>query len=163
MKPYFLGWLRALTGLCWKCIISATPADSALDLAAFTISPSMSYPWISTFISVSTSSLASSMASYQHLRLIRFLHSSERKERFIPGAMLAASMAASMGNVPLPQNGSTRIRSLFHGVSIIRAAARVSVMGALLVSVLYPRLCRESPLVSMPTVTMSLYRKTRRG
>ena len=44
-------------------------------------------------------------------------------------------IAASMGKVPLPQNGSTRIRSLFHGVSMMRAAASVSVIGALLVSV----------------------------
>ena len=88
--------------------------------------------------------------------MITFLHSSARKERFMPGAILAAIMAASMGNVPLPQKGSTRILSRFHGVRRIRAAARVSVIGALLVNVLYPRLCRDSPLVSMPTVTISL-------
>ena len=35
------------------------------------------------------------------------------------------------GNVPLPQKGSTRILSLFHGVSMISAAASVSVIGAL--------------------------------
>ena len=63
----------------------------------------------------------------------------------MPGAILAAIMAASMGNVPLPQKGSTRILSRFHGVRRIRAAARVSVIGALLVNVLYPRLCRDSP------------------
>ena len=53
----------------------------------------------------------------------------------MPGAILAAIIAASIGNVPLPQNGSTNILSLFHGVSIINAAARVSVIGALLVRV----------------------------
>lgn len=46
--------------------------------------------------------------------------------------MFAAIIAASIGNVPLPQNGSTRIRSFFHGVSMISAAASVSVIGALL-------------------------------
>ena len=52
----------------------------------------------------------------------------------MPGAMLAAIMAASMGKVPLPQNGSTRMRSFLHGVRRISAAASVSVMGALLES-----------------------------
>ena len=42
----------------------------------------------------------------------------------------AELVAASTGKVPLPQKGSTRIRSLFQGVSIKRALARVSVMGA---------------------------------
>ena len=96
------------------------------------------------------------MASYQHFFGIRFFHSSARNSRFMPGAILAAIMAASMGKVPLPQKGSTRIRSGFHGVSMSRAAASVSVMGALLVKVRYPRLCRESPEVSMATVTTSL-------
>ena len=52
----------------------------------------------------------------------------------MPGAMLAAIIAASIGNVPLPQNGSTRIRSRFHGVSRIRAEASVSEIGAFAVS-----------------------------
>ena len=39
-------------------------------------------------------------------------------------------MAASIGNVPLPQKGSINILSGFHGVSIIRAAASVSDIGA---------------------------------
>ena len=75
------------------------------------------------------------MASYQHFLGIRCFQSSDRNSRFIPGAIFAAIIAASMGKVPLPQNGSTRIRSLFHGVSMMRAAASVSVIGALLVSV----------------------------
>ena len=49
----------------------------------------------------------------------------------MPGAILAAIMAASIGKVPLPQKGSTRILSFFQGVKRIRAAARVSVIGAL--------------------------------
>ena len=52
------------------------------------------------------------------------------KSRFIPGAMFAAIMAASMGMVPLPQKGSTSTRSPFQGVSMIMAAARFSAMGA---------------------------------
>ena len=48
----------------------------------------------------------------------------------MPGAMFAAIMAASIGKVPLPQNGSTRIRSFLHGVSMISAAASVSEIGA---------------------------------
>jgi len=75
------------------------------------------------------------MASYQNFRGMMFFQSSARKDRFMPGAILAAIMAASIGNVPLPQKGSTRIRSRFHGVIMIRAAARVSVIGALLVRV----------------------------
>ena len=79
--------------------------------------------------------MASLTASYQHRLGIRWGQFSDRNSRFIPGAMLAAIMAASMGKVPLPQNGSTRIRSRFQGVSIKRAAASVSVIGALLVRV----------------------------
>ena len=61
---------------------------------------------------------------------IRFFQFSARKLRFMPGAILAAIMAASIGKVPLPQNGSTRIRSAFHGVSMISADASVSEIGA---------------------------------
>ena len=75
------------------------------------------------------------MASYQHFLGIKCFHSSDRNSLFIPGAIFAAIIAASIGKVPLPQNGSTRIRSLFHGVSMMRAAASVSVIGALLVRV----------------------------
>ena len=60
--------------------------------------------------------------------------------RFIPGAILAAIIAASIGNVPLPQNGSTRILSPLHGVSIISAAASVSDIGAFPAAGLYPLL-----------------------
>ena len=79
------------------------------------------------------------------------------------GAIFAAIIAASIGNVPLPQNGSTRIRSGLHGVSISRDAASVSVSGALLVKVRYPLLCRESPDVSSVTITSSFNRKMRTG
>ena len=61
---------------------------------------------------------------------------SVKSKLFIPGAIFAAIMAASMGIVPLPQNGSISIRSLFHGVSISSAAARFSAMGAFAVSFL---------------------------
>ena len=44
----------------------------------------------------------------------------------MPGAISAAIIAASIGKVPLPQKGSTRILSLFHGVSMIRADARAN-------------------------------------
>ena len=88
---------------------------------------------MSTFTVSSTISVASSIASYQHFFGIRFVQLSDRKERFMPGAILAAIIAASIGKVPLPQNGSTRIRSTFHGVRRISAAASVSVIGALLV------------------------------
>ena len=49
-----------------------------------------------------------------------------------PGAIPAAIIAASIGNVPLPQKDPQRILSFFQGVSIISAAASVSVIGALL-------------------------------
>ena len=80
-----------------------------------------------------------------------------------PLDLVAAIIAASIGNVPLPQNGSTRIRSGLHGVSISRDAASVSVSGALLVKVRYPLLCRESPDVSSVTITSSFSRKIRTG
>ena len=47
---------------------------------------------------------------------------------------LYRTIAASMGNVPLPQKGSTRILPAFQGVSRIRDAARFSAMGAFAVS-----------------------------
>ena len=45
-----------------------------------------------------------------------------------------ALMHASMQKVPLPQNGSTRIRSSRQGVSCRRAAASVSLIGAFVVN-----------------------------
>ena len=75
----------------------------------------------------------------------------------------AILIAASIGNVPLPQKGSTKILSFFHGVSIIKAAAKVSVIGALLVCKRYPLLCRESPEVSNATMTSSFNKKIRIG
>ena len=98
--------------------------------------------------------------SYQSFFGIKFVHSSAVKERFIPGAIFAAIIAASIGNVPLPQNGSTRILSLCHGVSMISAAASVSVIGAFPDTSRYPLLCRDTPDVSIPTVTTSFFRKT---
>lgn len=56
------------------------------------------------------------------------------------GRFKAAIMAASIGNVPLPQNGSTSILSACHGVSMMSDAASVSVSGALLVARRYPLL-----------------------
>ncbi len=61
---------------------------------------------------------------------MRFFHVSDKKVLLRPGAMLAAIIADSMAKVPLPQKGSTRILSFFHGVSIMSAEANVSVMGA---------------------------------
>ena len=61
----------------------------------------------------------------------RFVHFLQVNSLFIPGAILAPIIAASIGKVPLPQNGSTKILSLCHGVSRINAAARVSEIGAL--------------------------------
>ena len=90
-------------------------------------------------------------------------HSSAVKLRFLPGAILAAIMAASIGKVPLPQKGSTRILPAFQGVSSISAAARFSAMGAFAVSLRYPLLCKDSPVLSSPTVTSSFIRNTRTG
>ena len=162
-NPYFFGWLSSLTGRCWKWIRWSTPARLALSLAALIISPSISYPWISVATSRFIRSFASSTLSCHNSGSIRFVQVWAVNLRFIPGAMFAAIMAASMGKVPLPQKGSTRIRSPFQGVSISSAAARVSVTGALLTSVRYPRLCRESPEVSMATVTSSFIRNSRNG
>src|SRR5699024_12622452 len=63
--------------------------------------------------------------------------------RFIPGAILAAIIAASIGNVPLPQNGSTNGCSGFQRVNKINAAANVSLIGAFAVLVRYPLLCKD--------------------
>ena len=54
-----------------------------------------------------------------------------QNSRFMPGAIFAPIMAASIGMLPLPQNGSTKMRSSLHGVNKISAAAKVSVIGAL--------------------------------
>ena len=53
----------------------------------------------------------------------------------MPGAILDAIIAASIKKVPLPQNGSARMRSACQGVKSSSAAARVSVIGARAVSV----------------------------
>ena len=81
----------------------------------------------------------------------------------MPGAILAAIIAASIGNVPLPQKGSTKIRSFFQGVSRISAAAKVSLMGALLTMVRYPLLCRDRPVVSRLIVASSFINEIRMG
>ena len=52
------------------------------------------------------------------------------KWRERPGAMFLAIMAASIGMVPEPQQGSTSSRSAFQKESWIMAAARVSLIGA---------------------------------
>ena len=62
------------------------------------------------------------------------------KSRLSPGAIFAAIIAASIGNVPLPQKGSINILSLFQGVSLISAAARHSEIGAFPASGRYPLL-----------------------
>ncbi len=113
--------------------MDSTPASLAFSRANWMHCPSRSYPWISTWISLSRRSSASSRASAQHFGAITFFHLWAWKERIRPGACPAAIMAASMGNVPPPQKGSTKIRSLFHGVSMSSAAASVSDMGALTV------------------------------
>lgn len=106
---------------------------------------------------------ASSTARYQYFLSIRFVQVSAVNDRFIPGAIFAAIMAASMGNVPLPQKGSTRIRSPLHGVSMISAAASVSEIGAFPAAGRYPLLWRDCPEVSIPIVTISFIKKTRTG
>ena len=60
----------------------------------------------------------------------------ENAPKFLPTqkAVSYTHLAASIGIVPLPQNGSTKIRSAFQGVSIIKAAARFSAIGAFAVS-----------------------------
>ena len=75
-------------------------------------------------------SSASSWAACHSPFPITCLQSSAVKSLSMPGAIWAAIMAASMGMVPLPQKGSTNIRSPFQGVSMIMAAARFSAMGA---------------------------------
>ena len=55
-----------------------------------------------------------SAASYHNCLSIMLVHFCAVNLRFIPGAILAAIIAASIGNVPLPQNGSTRILSPLH-------------------------------------------------
>ena len=160
INPYFFGWLSCSTLLLWKWIRWSTPASLAFSLAIFTMASSMSYPWISVSTCKSTSSPASSRASYQFLLPTICSQLSAVKLLFIPGAILLAIIAASMGKVPLPQNGSTKMRSFFQGVSNKSAAARFSAIGALAVSFLYPLLCRESPVVSSATVTSSFNKKT---
>ena len=75
------------------------------------------------------SSASSTALSHSSLFII-LVQRKDVKRLFIPGAILAAIIAASIGNVPLPQNGSISIRSNFQGVSIISAAANVSDIGA---------------------------------
>ncbi len=112
---------------------------------------------------VSARSFASSRASYHCFLEIMLVQFWDMNSLFIPGAMFAAIIAASMQNVPLPQNGSTSILSACHGVSFINAAARVSEIGASFEIFLYPLLWRDSPEVSMVTSTISLFMNMRIG
>ena len=71
---------------------------------------------------------------HETMHMKRCSHSFARKVLFLPGAICAAIIAASIGIVPLPQKGSTRMRSPRQGVSMSSAAARFSAIGALAVS-----------------------------
>ena len=88
------------------------------------------------------------MAKTKHLH-----YDSAEMRTLKQSAIPAAIIAASMGMVPLPQKGSTNILLPFQGVSIISAAARFSAIGACATSFRYPLLCRDSPVLSSPTVT----------
>ena len=56
------------------------------------------------------------------------------KSKLFSPSDIQSIIAASIGKVPLPQKGSTKIRFLFHGVKRINAAASVSVIGAFTVA-----------------------------
>ena len=74
---------------------------------------------------------------------------SKPKRRCKPGAMPQAICAASIGMVPLPQQGSYRGTVASQPLAAIMAAARVSFKGASPLSVRQPRLNSGSPEVSM--------------
>ena len=76
------------------------------------------------------------------------------------GAMLRAIMAASIGMVPAPQQGSRRgVFQCRHDI-YISAAAIFSLMGASPVCVLYPLLWSHLPVVFIYTLSVSWFNIT---
>ena len=69
--------------------------------------------------------------------------------------MLQAIIAASIRIVPEPHIGSIKFSSPVNPDSITIPAANTSLIGAILVAVLYPRLCNESPEESIDMVNHS--------
>ncbi len=62
--------------------------------------------------------------------------------------MLHAIIAASIAIVPLPHIGSSKSDCPSQPDNITKPAASTSLIGAIFVAVLYPRLCSEPPELS---------------
>ena len=145
MNPYGLGWRRSFTALCWKWISLSTPAIFALALAAFNASGSMSKPWISVSILRFILSCASSFASYQHFSRNQMLPFLSKEGTVHAGCNICCHHCCFNRKGTASAEGSTRILSLFHGVSMIRADASVSVIGAFTVILRYPLFMQRYP------------------
>ena len=79
----------------------------------------------------------------------------EKPRRFLrsPGAILRAESAASMRIVPDPHIGSMKFVLPSQPDLLTMTAARFSLIGAAPAFARYSRRCRDSPLMSMLTVT----------
>ena len=126
---------------------SATPASVAFLRAAIKILSSLSVPKRRSLPGCFIRSSDSVRAS-RHISLGMQCQSADGKSRYIPGAILRPIRAASIGIVPVPQNGSSNGLSGFQKLSCTMAAASVSFIGAVAVAGRYPRLCRLGPVVS---------------
>ena len=90
---------------------SDTPASSEFAFDALTARLSISMPVMLSSESKSADSKADFFSSFQ-ISFAMISQLSEAKFRLRPGAMFLAIIAASIGMVPDPQHGSTRILSL---------------------------------------------------
>ena len=122
----------AETVLHEKLMSSATPARSALACAAWIAPASLSEAIIlgrdDTIVSqASVSKLSQNLES-------KFGQPINAKRRLLPGGILRANNAASIGIVPEPQNGSRRGETVSHWETITIAEARVSLRGAFAVA-----------------------------
>ena len=83
-------------------------------------------------------------------------HFSAAKFLFAPGAIFLAIIAASIAIVPVPHIGSSKTSSAFHFDKYTSAAARVSLIGAIIFKALYPLFVKDSPELSSIIMNISL-------
>lgn len=132
---------------------SPTHARRALCVASSRTELSVSVHIISYDFPVNIASFAS-LRCVSNTSFLCVGNTSMAKSLLSPGAILQAFIAASMGIVHDPQQGSRSDCFQCRRLMIIRAAARFSLIGAWPVDFLYHLLCKLIPLVLIYIVTL---------
>ena len=137
---------------CWaKRVKADTPARSAFCFAVRIAPASRSLP---NNVQAGTREGAAAFIAC-HAAASKVASFSKAKSRLRPGLRPAAMSAASMTKVPEPHIGSTSGSSPVKPHWRRKSAARVSRSGALPMPSLCPRLCSDSPELSMLRVHRS--------